>query len=291
MIDYIKAYTYDPVLAARLRMHVCESVEVNHNTGEIHRGEFSGNGGCIRFRVFESNRIEIGGSLQKYHRGNNYTDFTLPDVRHTVFAFTHGWGFDPERTFLSNLEFGVNLKLNQSVVGLLGAVVGLSCGAVFNEAPKRGKYCQRRDYRIKIYNKSAQVKYAPDNLFRYELHVDKMRKVMPVKTLHDLTIESNWKLLEGLLLKHFAQIIFADQYNLKNAPPHLQNFYYSNSLQIVNSRFWRDVERTKRFRCLRAVNELQAFAVNNWSNATSELIRQKLSELRCPQRMLRSITG
>jgi hypothetical protein len=292
MIDWVKCYTYDKSLAASLRMHVCSNVDVNHTSGEINRGEYSGELGGVRIRVFESGRVEFAFSLHKYfHSGYNFKDFMFYECNQAIFSFCSAYNLDPRKVFLSNLEFGVNLRLNKSVVGLLDAIVGLSCGATFNSAPKRGKYCLRRDYRFKIYNKSAQVKFAPDNVLRFELHVDKMRKVQPVKTLHDLRIEANWELLSELLVSHFSQIIFADLYVLNNAPESVQRFYREYSREITNSRFWRNLERTKRFRCLKAFRELQPYSVNNWANQTKQLIIEKTEQLRKPQRMYSSDIG
>ena len=110
MIDFIKAYTENKFIAARLRNTICTQVEVNHSTGEISVGEYFGKCSQFKIKVYPSGRIQFSGSLHKYYNnGINNSDFTIIQVRQTINSFCELIGIKPEKTFLENLEFGDKL--------------------------------------------------------------------------------------------------------------------------------------------------------------------------------------
>ncbi|MDQ3108854.1 MAG: hypothetical protein M3R17_03075 [Bacteroidota bacterium] len=281
MIDFIKAYTIDKAIAARLRNTICTQVEVDHSSGEISAGEYFGKCSQFKIRVFDSGRIEMQGSLHKYYSGGmNCSDFTFEQVCQTIFSFCELLGLKPENVFLQNLEYGVNITLPYHPSVLLENIVCLPCGELFERQAGEGWKCPLFEYRHKIYNKSAQYRFGSPNLLRYEIHVDKMRKISPVKTLHDLTKPETWDMLQLSLVGHFKQIVFEDKYVEMRITKWEQKYLSEFSDKINNSRFWKKLNPLERHRHLKRVKKIQEKSMWRFSERISKQISEKVEQLK-----------
>ncbi len=291
MIDFIKAYTNDKLIAGRLRNTICTQVEVDHTTGEISIGEYFGKCSQFIINVYPSGRIQFKGSLHKYYNnGMNNSDFNLTQVRQTIHSFCELIGVKSENIFLENVEFGANINLPYPPSVILNNIISLSCGKIFSEMAGEGSNCKLGEYRHKIYNKSSQYN-TKDSLLRYEIHVDKMRWIYPVKTLQDLMKIEIWDFLQERLVKQFQQIVFTEIYNIHSFKKWERNYYEENNQKINNSRYWKKISPLERHRALKWVRKIQLKGQHKYSETISNLIYNKVDELKNVQVFHHSNTG
>jgi len=161
---------------------------------------------------------------------------------------------------------------------------------VFSEMAGEGLNCKRGEYRHKIYNKSSQYK-TNDCLLRYEIHVDKMRWIYPVKTLQDLMNIETWDFLQDKLVMLFQQIVFTDFYNL-NSFKKWENKYLDKHRELINnSRYWKQINTLERHRALKWLRKIQLKGQYKFSETISKQIYDKVSELKNLQEFHSSNTG
>lgn len=292
MIDFLKAVCIDSVAAHWLRRDICTTAVVDTKTGLIIGGKYTGQFRDFKITVCESNRIEIAGSFHKYIGGGyNYTDLTIEEFRKSVNSFCKMFVLDPARMQLTNLEVGVNVIVPFAIRGFLRSIVGLSTGDQFRVQRAWGRECRLFEYRYKFYNKSAQTKLAPPQMLRYELHYDKSRKFMPVKTLQDLFEIENWVLLAERAKWHFKHIIFRDSYLIPENQKPLFKFWKEYGQRIDNREHWHELTPIKRFRSIRRMKQLEQYGRMQWGIIVFELIAYKFDQLTEVKRFHRLITG
>lgn len=281
MIDFVKLVVTDsPMIATLLRNTICTKIEVDHTTGEFISEKYVGHFRDLDIVVYASDRILISGSLNKYFEGGtNCGDFTLRDFRQTVYSLCSLLGLDPCAVKLENVEFGVNVKLGCSPQNVLGSIVSLQNGKPFVPQVGEGLKCCLKEFRYKIYNKSKQYKFNRDNLLRFELHIDKMRKIFPVKTLHDLTKAEVWEMLGKELVAHLRHIVFVDEYDLDTMTKPERKYFYAFENKINNIRFWKEQKPLERHRHRKRLDRLQGKAKFQWNKVLTQLVAEKLTEL------------
>lgn len=281
MIDYVKISVTDSRIAAKLREHICTRVEVDHTTAELVNEVYMGKFRDLKILVYPSDRIVIDGSLHKYSEGGtNCGDFTIRQCRQAIFSLCSLFGIDQRKVKVDNFEFGVNVRLNGSPNNVLGSIVCLHDGKPFVEQGGGGLKCCKYEFRHKVYNKSSQYRFNGNNLLRYELHIDKMRKVLAVKMLHDLTKLEVWESLGKILELHFMHIVFEEEYNLEQFTKSERRYFYQYESKINNARFWKGLKPVERFRHKKRLAELQTKARFQWNTVIRQLIREKLDQLK-----------
>lgn len=284
MVDYIKLVTTSESVANYARDNFCTLVDnVDFITGDMGQARYVGEiGNEFKVKVFQSNRVEIRGSLHKYYvQGANTGDFTYSMLCKAVKRLAVELKTSPENLFLENIEIGVNLILPFCPNIVLENVICVKSGTQFNIRKEGLRECLRAIYRHKIYNKSAQYGIPYKHILRYEIHFDKMCKLRPVKTLHDLTKIEHWIMFQEILLKHFDEIIFADFYPYEELPERERNFYREKVNKINNHRFWKKLKPKSRHDNFKRVKHLQDnFGQNKFSAQLHSMIEKKAAELR-----------
>ncbi len=284
MVDYIKLSITSESVAHSLRTNVCSLLNnVEHTTGDISNSVYVGTiGNEFKVEVFNSNRVQLSGSLHKYYtQGTNAGDFTYSMVCEAVERLADELGVHPNELILRNLEIGVNLPLPYCPDNVLKNIVCTKNGCQFNIQSTSVRTCQKGEYKHKIYNKSAQYQIADKYILRYEIHIDKMRKIPPVKTLQDLTKMQNWLEFQRLLIFHFDEIIFEDFYPFEKLPANDQNFIRKYYSKINNQRCWQKFKAKQRHDIFRQMVAFQKkYGANRFSFYLHKLIEQKIAELR-----------
>ncbi|MCA6361700.1 MAG: hypothetical protein IM638_01565 [Bacteroidetes bacterium] len=284
MVDYIKLSITSKSLAHYLRTNVCHVLDnVLHRTGDISNSVYVGTiGNEFKVEVFSSNRVQLSGSLHKYYtQGTNAGDFTFSMVCDAVERLAGELGVYPYELILHNLEIGVNLSLPYSPDNVLKNIVCTKTGCQFNIHSTSVRYCPKGEYRHKIYNKSAQYPIKDKHILRYEIHIDKMRKIPPVKTLQDLTEMQNWFEFQRLLLLHFGEIVFLDYYDWEILPETERNFYKKHGSKINNILCWKRFKAKQRHDIFKQLKAFQIkYGANRFSFYLHSLIEKKIDELR-----------
>ncbi|TND07945.1 MAG: hypothetical protein FD123_2753 [Bacteroidetes bacterium] len=281
MIDFIKGRIIsNPALAETLRNGICERVDINHKTAETDTAIFRGKIGDFEILVYSSNLIRVKGSIHKYYEGGtNSSDFTYSMFLKTVNRFCGELGIKPIDFLLENVEFGVNILLPYSAKIILDNVVCLKTGLPFSHQQGGGLCFKRKEYRHKLYDKSAQYQLT-GFLLRYEIHADKMRLITPVKTLHDLTIPEVWTMFQQELCRYFQEIIFTDTYTPEKLKKWNKKYYKQYADKINNSRFWKGLAGIDRYRHHLRLKRLQQQGTHNFSIEIVKLIEKKAVELK-----------
>lgn len=224
MIDYIKinlTQGYDEILLSNELLDFYSSVNVG--TAEVRtvndRGReivpyqqayYKG----LRFKVYETGRVLIDGSLHKYFNNgdHNHNDFDIVDLKRVIIEIISLFQISPKDAEITQLELGVNLQFRYSTSQILQnlffhrKVAFMQC-----ETKTEGNYYQVKhgQYRLKFYDKSLQYRgigmEIPETL-RLEVNMSgvKLRRDFKIRNLHDL------------LRKPFSELItfFADEIEL-----------------------------------------------------------------------------
>jgi hypothetical protein len=284
MVDYVKLVSTSESVANYMRKTYCPRLDnMEHETGDISTAIYKGKiGNEFEVSVYRNNVVILRGSLHKYYvQGGNFGDFTFSMLCKAVKQLAEELQAPPESLIIQNLEIGVNLALAFNPNAVLNGVVSTKGGKPFNTHSNTVLSCQRGEYRLKIYNKSAQYGITDKHILRYELHIDKMRKIAPVKTLQDLTKIQNWYMFQQVLLKHFSEVVFIDYYpswETLTAPE--RNFLIKHTKNINNPRFWKTLSDKNRHDIFKTMKRLQdQKGEKKYSLLLTELIEQKTTEL------------
>jgi hypothetical protein len=163
-------------------------------------------------------RLNIAGSFHKNHqRGTNFEPFTFGDLISEVRHLCTSLNIDPAKTYLQNLEIGLNLPVWFNSFEFLDRNLLAFQNSEFKkyDHDKVGRiigfYCRKADYSIKIYDKGFQNNL-PCNLLRFEVKFNKMRRLKKfgIVTLADLTDERKVKQLLSVLEKAWSEVLIYD---------------------------------------------------------------------------------
>jgi hypothetical protein len=277
MMDYIKVCFVNKSHTHNLKNKFDLTTDVDDKTGEIsgiYRGTIEDE---YKIELFPSGRCIIKGSLHKrYNKGANDSDFTYPQLLESVQHFSRTFELPPQQFILENLEYGVNISLPYSPKIILENLVSLRTGNTFSDMTGGGLTCKRYEYRVKVYNKSAQYKVG-NNLLRFEIHDDKMRRQPTVKTLHDLTKPEVWKTLADSIQYHANQLIFTDDID-KNELARSCGKNLSELLdKFNNSRCWKEMESYQRNRSMKKLETILNYGKYQTSATFKEGLNSKLN--------------
>lgn len=153
--------------------------------------------------------IEIRGSLHKLCMNNNYSDFTLFEVKNTIKVLCDRLAIKPNKWRLHAFEFGVNINYKSDVI--LKNLVnynGYEVGTINYKSKGYLKRFQCSQHGLKIYHKSKQYGLKEDVL-RYELKVEKMDFLGKGThwTLQDLISESALTTMRDKLMLSLDKLI------------------------------------------------------------------------------------
>jgi hypothetical protein len=277
MMDYIKVCFLNKSHTHNLKNKFNLTTDVDEKTGEIsgiYRGNIENEYSIV---LYPSGRCNIMGSLHKaYNNGTNESDFTYSQLLDTVQHFSRTFELPPQQFILENLEYGVNISLPYSPKIILENLVSLRTGNTFSPMSGGGLTCKRYEYRVKIYNKSAQYNIG-NNLLRFEIHDDKMRRQPTVKTLHDLTKPEVWKTLALSLQYHANQLIFTDEIDKDELVRNSDKKLTIHLDEFNNARYWKKLESYQRNRNVKKLETVLNYGKYQTSATFKEGLNSKLN--------------
>lgn len=255
MADFFKGTKRDEALAKRLKRHKQLDFKtlVEAETGEVKKETAEYNG--LTFNIFPSNSIQISGSLHKYaNEGfHNYDDFTTTRILHAVRDFELRFGISAEHLHLHNIEFGVNIQLdNLSPLSVINKVIGHNYLVPERNAFKdvgKGKgtqlHWEHDNYLFKVYDKQRQHNL-PDNILRLELRVKAMKHLGVIKpVLADVTRTDFLKQLSEELIKTYDGLLIGEEINMSELKPKEKQLFIDGT----NPHYWmgKIKDRRKRY--------------------------------------------
>ena len=173
MIDFIKLHINHLPPAYFLSNH---SQLVTLPTGELNYPIISELEG-FKIKIKSENFTEISGSLHKYYTGGeNYSDFTIDNVKDAVNSLLAELNLTANQILVSNIEFGVNLKVPWSAFEVLDRLIVYKSKPfvpLVSNRTNAGSQAKFQQYEFKIYNKGKQCNLK-ENVLRIEIRVKKM---------------------------------------------------------------------------------------------------------------------
>lgn len=193
-------------------------------------------------------KLYVSNSLHKLYKDNNYSDFSYSEIVESIDIIEEITGVTATKFTVSKLEFGVNIQLETNVNSLLNCVKTYKKRYAFKDMDRGsktyGKNCELTEYKMKLYNKTFQVKAVdkisiPDNILRIEIVYHKNRIIPNIKTLEDLR---NPQKLIGLVertKKYFRDITIEGEKDFSNVKKEDRAYYFAG----LNYEYW-SVEKT-----------------------------------------------
>lgn len=200
------------------------------------------------FTIFDGGRVEIEGSIHKYWNDgeHNFNDFGINDLANEITQFNTTYGIEPEDANITQLEFGVNIQVNNYPIDsiLHNIFFHRKVPFLWTFTKTEGKYFQARHdlYRIKIYDKTRQYERlfnVPDNLLRVEINFQgvQLRKLYNLRTLNDL-IHIPFQSFIETLKQEIGLILFYDftiKHNSIRLFNYAKSFYWCEFIQNKQS--------------------------------------------------------
>ena len=217
MIDGTKILNLPVIIDELLNnRYILFPIHVNEKDGEIldyaRFTEYKG----LKFRI-KKNNVKLNGSLHKYHNNgiHNYNDFHFSELIDVINDISTKFSIPIERTYLNNIEFGVNIEIPFTTDELFKSIICYKETPFqkFNIIGAKGIECERPKFIIKIYDKGLQYNLT-SNLLRFEIKVIKMQflkqKNVKIQTLHDLLNIDELNKLKTILNDVWNDILFYD---------------------------------------------------------------------------------
>ena len=259
---------------------------VHNSDGEIKRGFAVYMG--MKFNI-TYNKVRLQGSLHKYRNEglHNYDDFTSLEVAKVVKELQERFQIDIYKTFLNNVEFGVNVVLPFGVHVVLDNLISYK-GQPFERFVDKGisyYQCKLSKFIIKIYDKGKQYNL-PNNVLRFEIKVIAMQyletKGIKLRYFSDLLNVDIYEPLGNTLTEVFEGILFGDNTLDEKA---LSGKELETFLRGSNPKTWKSQRGEKeRKRLQRLEHEFKSILERHRTNVDfrsvlSDLIRAKSLEL------------
>lgn len=223
----------------------------------------------------------IKGSIHKYENlsfeeGNqNHNDFNYDQLSYIIPFLVEKFSIE-NKTSLTNLEMGFNIKLNCDSQKIIeNNVLMYDLKNHNKDLPFRGKgdykEFMKTDYSIKIYNKSKQ--YAlNDNTIRIELKIVKKRLLqkLGIFSLEDVLVKDVLYRVFILLMNEFDKVLIIDDFDKLNIPP--------NDLKRLNKytnpNFWKRIRKDKSLKALKTLEKDFIMIINKYdlSKTKTDLI-------------------
>ena len=167
------------------------------------------------FTIYPAGRVVIDGSLHKYWKDENYSDFSFTELRECIYDLILSFQI-PLTAEIQNIEFGVNITTPFNPFEFCENVIAYWDGKkefkpMDECSPVIGFECNRYEYCIKVYDKGLQNKKAV-NILRFEQATTRMRAIAAagIRTLLDLTERVKFEKLGVILNKTFSDLIISD---------------------------------------------------------------------------------
>lgn len=237
----------------------------------------------LRFALFESNRIEIRGSLHKYWREENFSDFSFSDLVKCLNDLQEKFNIDLTLARISNVEFGVNIsplfnpyEFCENLIVYKGEPFQRM--KVRNGKPNIGFECGLNQYSVKIYDKAKQY-LKTENILRVEIPVCRMAYLseIRIKTLADLKEKTVLKELGRVLLECYSNVVVNDNTVRKARLTANEKRIYS---LCSNPKEWERFNRKQRYKRKKQFERIVAmYGKQNWKEKTAKMISDKWGAL------------
>ncbi len=251
---------------------------VEEQTGEMHFPKYA-TFRHLHFSIYQSNRIEIRGSLHKYWKGENHSDFSFSEIGMCLNDLEQKLNLNLSQARISNLEFGVNVSPIFNPYEFAESLLVYK-GETFekmrtkNGKPNIGFECGRNQYRVKIYDKGKQY-LKSFNILRIEIPVTKMAYLSQVgiNTLASLREKPVLKALGNVLLNCYCNVLVNDE-TVKNA------CLKANERRIYslcsNPKEWERFNRKERYKRKKQFEAIVTrYGKRKWKNEVERLIADK----------------
>ena len=237
MIDFLSMEIdsgYAEILLANPRIDF--EHPINLSTGELFMdkyGAYCYNASLgnlkIKIRKYTSmnkTKVNVSGSIHKFHMGNNYQDFYFTDIVNAIIQITQFTEIPANEFKIHQIEFGVNFCTELRSSQILENIISHK-GNEYELKTFRGmgylKKFEWSNYTVKTYDKGRQYGLN-QNLIRFEIKANKMQyleqKNITIQSLADLLNSEIYYKLSNLILKTFKELIFTDDVicinNIKN---------------------------------------------------------------------------
>lgn len=281
MIDGAKIIFYsESVVNDLLRLGVEPEANVKvDSTGEMKFPKFAEYKN-LRFKISESNRVEITGSLHKYwSKGENHSDFTFSELSECITDLCLKFNINPLEAHLAGFEFGVNVSPLFNPFEFCGHVIAYKNESFSkfrtNKKIQIGFEAQKQQYSVKVYDKGKQY-LKETNYLRFEVKVSKMKFLQSkgIKTFH-LTDLLNPKVLNQLgelLNEMFEECIVSDKVRTSDLTATELKIYTLCS----NPKVWERFDSRERYRKRNQFERIiEKYGLNKWKGITARMIRDK----------------
>lgn len=239
--------------------------------------------GSFKIVIRGNSFVEISGSIHKhYSSGENWNDFPFNKIYIGINSLCEVLKLTPNECIISNIEFGVNVETPVNPNKLLNNLICYKYTPFQAMKSKNGSLgfeCYLKQYGVKIYSKKKQYGLV-NNILRIEVKVIKMQKLPFIKSLQDLLILNNLKLLKIELLTVIANILIADkQLEIDLLSPKQKELY----LKGINPEFWLKLHNICRKKCLYECKKfkqlVRSYESINYQDLLRQLIELKTNDL------------
>lgn len=248
MIDHIKYYIPNKENfvetienSDKVDLRIC----INSKTGEILDKRIAKFKNMII--TITKNRATLNGSIHKYYNilegygEQNYNDFSYCDYRYAINHLQNSFNIDYNNTYITNLEFGLNIHIDQDPQELIDNYILMYDNKLPNRNDKfngKGDYLEfkKTDYSLKIYNKSKQNKLKSENILRVELKITGSRYLKSHFNIYSLidVDRQRYKLLFNKLLEHFDKLLLVDSLSLNASDRIDEKMLFQNGINPYN---------------------------------------------------------
>lgn len=221
------------------------SDEVDMETGELLRRPIAK---FMRMKIEILKReIVIHGSIHKFYNliaegsAHNYNQFKHSMLSQAIKWLMNELNINPEDTTIHNLEFGLNIPLDNAPKEFISnnvLMLKYRAPSQVNEFKRKGYFTEyiRDLYYVKVYSKSQQYNL-DTSLIRFEIKTRKMKHIEKtgIHLLTDLLDKEKLLLLKGILLKHMSYLVIIDSLDfsaIKDASDREFMQMYTNPQQI-----------------------------------------------------------
>jgi len=275
MIDGIKISFRSEVIEEHLGcLGVGMTIHVNDSTGEVEKKK--ANYKHLTIVIYPSKTVIVKGSLHKYWKDENYSDFSHKELIKCINDLSEKLGFNPAEAQLQNLEFGVNINTLFSPFAFCESVI-VHKQLSFNKFQSRGMQigfqCERSQYSLKVYDKGKQyIKH--QNRLRFEIKTYKMAFIRKtgITTLADLFNKKSLALLGITLQNVYDELIIADQVVETKLTKNEKRIYNA----CINPKNWEKFNRNDRYNKRKLFNNIvEKHGTNQWKKTVARMLDEK----------------
>ena len=277
MIDGIKMGFRDADFANQL---FAQGIQLNYSSNGNAHVKYKG----LIFCMYRNGYVEVRGSLHKYFKGENYSDFDMHQLCQAVDSFCQEFQLQASNIEVRNIEFGVNISPPFSAFDFCTRLLYYG-----NEAfqPLKGACRAKRigflheaqQYKIKCYDKSRQYAHLDnDSILRVEVAVNKMvfLKKTGIKTLADVKCRDKVSMLGVLLSELYSHVLVRETIDM-NGLSQRQAWNYRD---CINPHVWEGFTPQQRYRKKAAFLAIQdVFGQTQMKQTVADLICKKVALL------------